>query len=85
MLRWLGQTITVSALSVRTIPQRLSSSAVAVIGIAGVVIVFVAVLSIGAGFRAAMADAGSPSRAMSCATAPIRRWRAALPAIKPTS
>jgi len=64
MLRWLGQTITVSALSVRTIPQRLSSSAVAVIGIAGVVIVFVAVLSIGAGFRAAMADAGSPSRAI---------------------
>ena len=64
MLRWLSQTLTVSALSVRTIPQRLSSSAVAVIGIAGVVIVFVAVLSIGAGFRAAMADAGSPSRAV---------------------
>jgi len=64
MLRWLSQTLTVSALSVRTIPQRLSSSAVAVIGIAGVVIVFVAVLSIGAGFKAAMADAGSPSRAI---------------------
>ena len=64
MLRWLSQTLTVSALSVRTIPQRLSSSAVAVIGIAGVVIVFVAVLSIGEGFKAAMADAGSPSRAI---------------------
>jgi putative ABC transport system permease protein len=64
MLRWLSQTLTVSALSVRTIPQRISSSAVAVIGIAGVVIVFVAVLSIGEGFRAAMADAGSPSRAI---------------------
>ena len=64
MLRWFSQTLTVSALSVRTIPQRLSSSAVAVIGIAGVVIVFVAVLSIGAGFKAAMADAGSPSRAI---------------------
>ena len=38
MLRWLSQTLTVSALSVRTIPQRLASSAVAVIGIAGVVI-----------------------------------------------
>jgi putative ABC transport system permease protein len=64
MLRWLSQTVTVSVLSVRTIPQRLSSSAVAVIGIAGVVIVFVAVLSIGEGFRVAMADAGSPSRAI---------------------
>jgi len=64
MLRWISQTLTVSALSVRTIPQRLSSSAVAVIGIAGVVITFVAVLSIGEGFRAAMTDAGSPRRAI---------------------
>jgi putative ABC transport system permease protein len=54
----------ISAISVRTIPRRLSSSAVAVIGIAGVVIVFVAVLSIGEGFRAAMANAGSPNRAL---------------------
>jgi putative ABC transport system permease protein len=61
-VRWLTQTVAVAALSVRTIPQRLSSSAVAVIGIAGVVIVFVAVLSIAEGFRAALADAGSPNR-----------------------
>src|SRR5258705_10769373 len=63
-MRWLSQTLAVAALSVRTIPQRLSSSAVAVVGIAGVVIVFIAVLSIGEGFRAAMANAGSPSRAI---------------------
>jgi len=63
-MQWLSQTLVVAALSVRTIPQRLSSSAVAVIGIAGVVIVFVAVLSIGEGFRAAMANAGSPNRAI---------------------
>ena len=63
-MRWLSQTLAVASLSVRTIPQRASSSAVAVIGIAGVVIVFVAVLSIGEGFRAAMANAGSPSRAI---------------------
>jgi putative ABC transport system permease protein len=62
--RWLKQTLAVSALSVRTIPQRASSSAVAMIGIAGVVIVFVAVLSIGEGFRAAMADASAPDRAI---------------------
>jgi putative ABC transport system permease protein len=64
MFRWLSQTLAVSALSVRTIPQRASSSAVAMIGIAGVVIVFVAVLSIGEGFRAAMTDAGAPDRAV---------------------
>jgi putative ABC transport system permease protein len=34
------------------------------VGIAGVVIVFVAVLSIGEGFRAAMQDAGAPDRAV---------------------
>src|SRR5207237_1210091 len=64
VFRWLSQTLAVSALSVRTIPQRASSSAVAMIGIAGVVIVFVAVLSIGEGFRAAVADAGAPVRAV---------------------
>ena len=64
MFRWIAQTFAVSALSLRTIPQRLSSSGVAVIGIAGVVIVFIAVLSIGEGFRAAMTGAGSPDRAI---------------------
>ena len=64
ILRWLKQTLAVSALSVRTIPQRASSSAVAMIGIAGVVIVFVAVLSIGEGFRAALTDASAPDRAV---------------------
>lgn len=63
-MRWLSQTMAVAALSIRTIPQRASSSAVAMIGIAGVVIVFVAVLSIGEGFRAAMAEAGAPDRAV---------------------
>jgi putative ABC transport system permease protein len=64
VLRWLRQTAAVTALSVRTVPQRLGSSAVAIIGVAGVVIVFVAVLSIGEGFRAAMVQAGSPDRAI---------------------
>lgn len=64
MFRWITQTIAVTLLSIRTIPQRLSSSAVAMAGIAGVVIVFIAVLSIGEGFKAAMTEAGSPSRAI---------------------
>jgi putative ABC transport system permease protein len=64
VFNWISQTIAVTALNLRTIPQRLGSSAVAVIGIAGVVIVLVSVLSIAAGFTAAMRDAGSPGRAL---------------------
>lgn len=62
MSRWFRQLFAVVLLGVRTIPQRLSSSAVALVGVAGVVIVFVSVLSIAEGFRAAMRDAGSPDR-----------------------
>jgi putative ABC transport system permease protein len=58
------QIFSVAWLSVRTIGQRLGSSAVAVVGIAGVVIVFVAVLSIAEGFQAAMKNAGQPDRAI---------------------
>ena len=63
-MRWLRQTTAVIALNLRTIPARLSSSAVAIIGIAGVVVVFVSVLSIAAGFSAAMQGSGSPGRAL---------------------
>lgn len=64
MRRWLTQTITITGLTLRTIPQRAGSSAVAVAGVTGVVVVFVAVLSIAEGFRAAMVDAGSPDAAI---------------------
>jgi len=63
-MRWLRQAMAVLALNLRTIPARLSSSAVAIVGIAGVVVVFVSVLSIGAGFSAAMQGSGSPDRAL---------------------
>jgi putative ABC transport system permease protein len=64
MLTWISQTLAVTALNLRTIPQRLGSSGVAIIGIAGVVVVLVSVLSIAAGFSAAMEGSGSPSRAL---------------------
>ena len=64
MFRWIRQTLTVTTLGVRTIPQRLGPSIVAIVGIAGVVVVFVSVLSIGVGFRAALVGAGSPGRAI---------------------
>jgi putative ABC transport system permease protein len=64
MFRWIEQTIAVMKLNIFTLPARASSSAVAVIGIAGVVVVFVSVLSIAAGFSAAMEGSGSPARAL---------------------
>ena len=63
-MNWLRQTLAITALSIRTIPQRLSSSGVAIIGVAGVVVVFVSVLSIATGFSAAMRESGSPNRAL---------------------
>ncbi len=59
----LAQILAVSVMNVRTIPQRLGSSAVAVCGIVGVVIVFVAVLSIAEGLRGLEA-AGDPDIAL---------------------
>ena len=64
MFNWIRQTLTVTALNIRTIPQRLGSSGVAIVGIAGVVIVLVSVLSIATGFTAAMRQSGMPSRAL---------------------
>lgn len=61
---WLRQTVAVMLLNLRTIPARLGASAVAIVGIAGVVVVFVSVLSIAAGFSAAMQGSGSPGRAL---------------------
>ena len=63
-MRFLKQALTVTAVGLYTIPQRLSSAGVAVVGIAGVVVVLVAVLSIAEGFKAAMVNAGKPDRAV---------------------
>jgi len=58
----LAQIIAVTGVNLKSIRERAGSSAVAIIGIAGVVIVFVSVLSIAEGFRAAMVKAGDPER-----------------------
>jgi len=58
------QMLAVTLLNLRTVPQRLGSSAVAIVGIAGVVVVLVAVLSIAEGFQAVMQGTGSPDRAL---------------------
>ena len=63
-MRFFSQVLTMIALSLRTVPRRAGSSLVAVTGVTGVVIVFVAVLSIAEGFRAALTGAGSPDTAI---------------------
>ena len=63
-MRLIRQVLAVTGLTFRTVPQRVGSSTVAVVGIAGVVVVFVAVLSIAEGFKAALVDAGSPDTAL---------------------
>ncbi len=60
----LSQILAITLVNIRSIPQRLGSSVVAIVGIAGVVVVFVSVLSIAQGFRAAMTTAGDPRTAI---------------------
>jgi putative ABC transport system permease protein len=60
----LSQIIAVTSVTLRSITQRLGSSLVAIVGIAGVVIVFTAVLSIAEGFKAAMSEKGDPLRVL---------------------
>ena len=56
----LRQIFAVTGVNIRSIRQRLGSSSVAVVGIAGVVLVFVAVLSIAEGVNATMKASGDP-------------------------
>ncbi len=54
----LGQMAAVTAMNLRSLPDRMGTATVAVVGIGGVVAVLVAALSITEGFRAAMALSG---------------------------
>jgi putative ABC transport system permease protein len=58
---FLAQALAVSRLNLLTIPRRLGSSAATVFGVAGVVAVFVGVLSIGQGFQKTLSSTGGPS------------------------
>jgi putative ABC transport system permease protein len=60
----LVQTVVVTSLNLRTLTKRLAPSLVAIVGMAGVVAVFVAVLSMAEGFRLTMANTGSPDTAL---------------------
>jgi putative ABC transport system permease protein len=60
----LSQIVAVTGVNLRSITSRLGSSTVAVVGIAGVVLVFVAVLSIAEGVNATMKASGDPNVAL---------------------
>jgi putative ABC transport system permease protein len=64
MGRWLAQTLAVTGVNLMSLRQRLGSSSVAVVGFAGVVAVFIAVLSIAEGFRKVMESGTSPATAL---------------------
>ncbi len=61
-MRWLNQTAELTLITLRTIPQRLGTSLVVVIGIAGVVGVLVSVLAMSEGFRHTLASTGRHDR-----------------------
>lgn len=60
MTGWIGQVFAVTGLNLHNLSNRRGSSVVAIAGIAGVVTVFIAVLSIAAGFEAVMTSTGKP-------------------------
>lgn len=64
MTGWMSQVVAVTIVNLRSLPRRFSASAVAVAGIAGVVVVLVSVLSIAQGFRATLQAAGDPLTAI---------------------
>ncbi len=63
-MKTIRQTIAITLLNLRNLPQRLAGSAVAVVGVAAVVLVFAAVLSMAKGFERTMLSAGSDNTAI---------------------
>lgn len=63
-MKFLNQAIAVTLLNLRNLPQRAGGSVVAVIGVAAVVLVFAAVLSMAAGFERTMLAAGADDTAI---------------------
>ena len=64
MLNWFSQVASITKFGLMSIPQRRGAVAATIFGVAGVVTVFIGVLSIAAGFRRAMAASGSADSAV---------------------
>lgn len=63
-MNWLLQIFSITRFGIMSIPRRRGAVTATVIGVAGVVLVFVGVLSIAAGFRRAMTNSGSDDAAI---------------------
>ena len=63
-MKTIKQIVAVTWLNLRNIPQRLASSAVAVVGVGAVVLVFAAVLSMATGLERTMVSAGTDDTAV---------------------
>ena len=63
-MTWLHQIFAVTLLNLKSIPQRLAASLVAIIGVAAVVGVFAGVLSMASGFQKTMLAAGATDTAV---------------------
>ncbi|MBI5768096.1 MAG: FtsX-like permease family protein [Verrucomicrobia bacterium] len=64
LLNWLSQVAAITKFGLLSIPQRRGSVAATICGTAGVVAVFIGVLSIATGFRRVMASSGAPDAAI---------------------
>ena len=64
LLNWFSQVGAIAKFGLMSIPQRRGAVSATIIGIAGVVLVLVGVLSIAAGFRRTMLASGSPDAAI---------------------
>ena len=64
IVNWFSQVFAVTLLNLRTITERRGASISAMVGVAGVVAVFVAILSIDEGFRITLTTTGSPDTAI---------------------
>ena len=61
---WLRQVVAVSLMNLSSIRQRIGSSLVTVVGVAGVVMVFIGVLSVAQGFRRTLETTGDPENVL---------------------
>ena len=73
------QIIAVVGMNLRNLPQRVGSSLVIVIGIAGVVAVLTSVLAMAVGFSRTIAGAGSPDRALILAGGALQEAMSSIP------
>lgn len=64
ILNWFSQVVSITWFNLRTIPERKGAAVATAVGIAGVVAVFVGVLSIANGFARAMSSTGSDELAL---------------------